>query len=59
MFGKMMNRPETFGAYNEHIAEACAAGKGRLFPVMVPELLGPGAGARRRSSAARRWAPTA
>ena len=36
MFGKMMNRAETFGAYNEHIAEACAAGKGRLFPVMVP-----------------------
>ncbi|MET0274064.1 MAG: amidohydrolase family protein [Phenylobacterium sp.] len=36
MFGKMLNRAETFGAYNEHIAEACAAGKGRLFPVMVP-----------------------
>ena len=36
MFGEMMNRPETFGAYNEHIAEACAAGKGRLFPVMIP-----------------------
>jgi len=36
MFGEMMNRAETFGAYNEHIAEACAAGEGRLFPVMVP-----------------------
>jgi predicted TIM-barrel fold metal-dependent hydrolase len=36
MFGKMMNRAETFGAYNAYIAEACAAGKGRLFPVMVP-----------------------
>ncbi len=36
MFGKMMNRAETFGAYNEHIAEACAEGGGRLFPVMVP-----------------------
>jgi predicted TIM-barrel fold metal-dependent hydrolase len=36
MFGTMMNRPETFAAYNEHIAEACAAGEGRLFPVMVP-----------------------
>jgi predicted TIM-barrel fold metal-dependent hydrolase len=36
MFGKMINRAETFAAYNEYIAEACAAGKGRLFPVMVP-----------------------
>ncbi len=36
MFGKMMNRAETFGAYNEHIAEVCESGKGRLFPVMVP-----------------------
>jgi predicted TIM-barrel fold metal-dependent hydrolase len=36
MFGTMMNRAETFGAYNEHIAEMCAKGKGRLFPVMVP-----------------------
>jgi predicted TIM-barrel fold metal-dependent hydrolase len=36
MFGKMMNRAETFGAYNEHIAEVCKSGKGRLFPVMVP-----------------------
>src|ERR1700759_5172575 len=41
MFGKMMNRPETFGAYNEAIAEACAAGKGRLFPVMVPNYWDP------------------
>ena len=41
MFGKMMNRAETFGAYNEHIAEACAAGKGRLFPVMVPNYWDP------------------
>jgi len=36
MFGEMLNRAETFGAYNEHIAEACAASQGRLFPVMVP-----------------------
>jgi predicted TIM-barrel fold metal-dependent hydrolase len=36
MFGEMMNRPETFGAYNEHIGEACKAGRGRLFPVMIP-----------------------
>jgi predicted TIM-barrel fold metal-dependent hydrolase len=36
MFGKMINRAETFGAYNEAIAEACAKGQGRLFPVMVP-----------------------
>jgi predicted TIM-barrel fold metal-dependent hydrolase len=41
MFGKMMNRAETFGAYNEAIAEACAAGKGRLFPVMVPNYWDP------------------
>ncbi|HEX3916948.1 MAG TPA: amidohydrolase family protein [Caulobacteraceae bacterium] len=41
MFGKMMNRPETFAAYNEHIAEACAAGQGRLFPVMVPNYWDP------------------
>jgi predicted TIM-barrel fold metal-dependent hydrolase len=45
MFGKMMNRSETFAAYNEHIAEACAAGKGRLFPVMVPNYWDP-AGAK-------------
>ena len=36
MFGEMMNRAETFGAYNEYIAEACAATHGRLYPVMVP-----------------------
>ncbi len=36
MFGKMMNRAETFGAYNEHISEVCKSGKGRLFSVMVP-----------------------
>lgn len=41
MFGEMMNRAETFSAYNEHIAEACAAGKGRLFPVMVPNYWDP------------------
>jgi predicted TIM-barrel fold metal-dependent hydrolase len=41
MFGKMMNRAETFGAYNEHIAGACAAGNGRLFPVMVPNYWDP------------------
>lgn len=45
MFGKMLNRPETFAAYNEHIAEACAAGRGRLFPVMVPNYWDP-AGAK-------------
>jgi predicted TIM-barrel fold metal-dependent hydrolase len=45
MFGKMINRPETFAAYNEHIAEACAAGQGRLFPVMIPNYWDP-AGAR-------------
>lgn len=45
MFGEMMNRPETFAAYNAHIAEACAAGEGRLFPVMVPNYWDP-AGAR-------------
>jgi predicted TIM-barrel fold metal-dependent hydrolase len=45
MFGEMMNRPETFGAYNAHIADACAAGKGRLFPVMIPNYWDP-AGAR-------------
>ena len=36
MFGEMMNRAETFGGYNEHIAKMCAQGKGRLFSVMVP-----------------------
>ena len=45
MFGEMMNRPETFAAYNEHIAQACEAGKGRLFPVMIPNYWDP-AGAR-------------
>ena len=41
MFGKMMNRAETFSAYNEHIAEMCATGKGRLYPVMVPNYWDP------------------
>jgi predicted TIM-barrel fold metal-dependent hydrolase len=41
MFGKMMNRPETFGAYNEHIGEVCAGSGGRLFPVMVPNYWDP------------------
>jgi predicted TIM-barrel fold metal-dependent hydrolase len=36
MFGEMMNRAETFGAYNEHIAEVCAKSGGRLYSVMVP-----------------------
>ena len=45
MLGEMMNRPETFAAYNEHIAEACKAGGGRLFPVMIPNYWDP-AGAR-------------
>jgi predicted TIM-barrel fold metal-dependent hydrolase len=41
MFGEMKNRAETFGAYNEAIAEQCAKGKGRLFPVMVPNYWDP------------------
>ena len=41
MFGTMMNRAETFGAYNEHISEMCKMGKGRLFPVMVPNYWDP------------------
>jgi predicted TIM-barrel fold metal-dependent hydrolase len=41
MFGKMLNRAETFGAYNEAIAEICAQGQGRLFPVMVPNYWDP------------------
>lgn len=41
MFGEMLNRAETFGAYNAHIAEACAAGRGRLFPVMIPNYWDP------------------
>jgi predicted TIM-barrel fold metal-dependent hydrolase len=41
MFGEMRNRPETFGAYNEHIGEVCAASGGRLFPVMVPHYWDP------------------
>src|SRR5215472_16855696 len=45
MFGKMMNRPETFAAYNEHIAEVCQTGEGRLFSVMVPNYWDP-AGAK-------------
>jgi predicted TIM-barrel fold metal-dependent hydrolase len=45
MFGEMTNRPEVFGAYNEHIAETCRAGQGRLFPVMVPNYWDP-AGAK-------------
>jgi predicted TIM-barrel fold metal-dependent hydrolase len=41
MFGEMKNRAETFDAYNQHIAEACAKGNGRLFPVMVPNYWDP------------------
>ena len=41
MFGEMMNRAETFGAYNEHIAEVCGASGGRLFSVMVPNYWDP------------------
>ena len=41
MFGELMNRAEVFGAYNEHIAETCRAGGGRLFPVMVPNYWDP------------------
>ncbi len=44
MFGKMMNRPETFAAYNEHIAEACAAGQGPPVSGDGAQLLGPGTG---------------
>jgi predicted TIM-barrel fold metal-dependent hydrolase len=36
MFGEMMNRAETFGGYNEHIARECAKAPDRLFAVMVP-----------------------
>ena len=41
MFGEMLNRAETFGAYNEHIAQVCAASGGRLFAVMVPNYWDP------------------
>ena len=41
ILGKMMNRAETFSAYNEHIAGMCALGKGRLYPVMVPNYWDP------------------
>ena len=41
ILGKLMDRAETFSAYNEHIAEMCAMGKGRLFPVMVPNYWDP------------------
>jgi predicted TIM-barrel fold metal-dependent hydrolase len=41
ILGKMMNRSETFSAYNEHIAEMCAMGQGRLYPVMVPNYWDP------------------
>ncbi len=44
IFGKMMNRAETFSAYNEHIAETCAMGKGRLYPGDGAQLLGPRGG---------------
>ena len=50
MFGEMMNRAETFGAYNEHIAEVCAASGGRLFSVMVPNYWDP---AQAKASVAR------
>lgn len=41
MFGEMMNRAETFGAYNEHIAQVCQTSGRRLFPVMVPNYWDP------------------
>jgi predicted TIM-barrel fold metal-dependent hydrolase len=41
ILGKLMDRAETFSAYNEHIAEMCATGNGRLYPVMVPNYWDP------------------
>jgi predicted TIM-barrel fold metal-dependent hydrolase len=41
ILGKLMDRVETFSVYNEHIAEMCAMGKGRLYPVMVPNYWDP------------------
>lgn len=41
MMTDMEMREEIFGAYNESIAEQCAKGQGRLFPVMVPNYWNP------------------
>ena len=41
MFGEMINRAETFGAYNAHIAQVCGTSGGRLFAVMVPNYWDP------------------
>jgi predicted TIM-barrel fold metal-dependent hydrolase len=41
ILGKLMDRAETFASYNEHIAEMCAMGRGRLYPVMVPNYWDP------------------
>jgi predicted TIM-barrel fold metal-dependent hydrolase len=41
MAGKLANREHVYAGYNEHIGEACKAGRGRLFPVMVPNFWDP------------------
>jgi predicted TIM-barrel fold metal-dependent hydrolase len=41
MFGEIQNREHVFGAYNEHISQACARAPGRLYSVMVPSYWDP------------------
>ncbi len=43
MFHEIEHRKEVFESYNEAIGEACARGRGRLFPVMVPSYWDPAA----------------
>lgn len=45
MFHEIEHRKEVFESYNASIAEACAKGNGRLFPVMVPSYWDPAAAA--------------
>ena len=59
MFGKMMNRAETFGAYNEAHRRGLRRRPGPALPGDGAELLGPGAAPSSRWTAARRWARTA
>ena len=59
MFGKMMNRAETFAAYNEADRRDLRGRQGPALPGDGAELLGPGAGQGSRRTLPGNWARTA
>ena len=59
MFGKMMNRAETFGAYNEAHRRGLRGRQGPALPGDGAQLLGSGAGQGVGRALRRRWARAA